>query len=170
MKQDEIDRMMRHAEKIAEPRDRSSKVPDAIDLMWALTCEAAKTGRQQPAPPRTGYPGKSAGFQPGDDISYWQKMLAYLAGEVEKAPETETRPARATPEQVTRCEVIEELFRNYTFTGIRQKVMKRKMTWMYAMGTSSRKIQKISGLSKFQVAAMKKDAMNDMLRALNLST
>ena len=65
---------------------------------------------KQGVPPRLGFPAKSALPDGLDEVTVWQMVRAYLKGEIENLPSSDTKPPRPTAQQVSRAEVILELW------------------------------------------------------------
>ena len=73
---------------------RLGDTPEAI--MWVLLRDAFRVSRFFAGTPRAGYPVKSAMPEAPDEITIWQKINAYIKGEVRSCPNTsQARSARA---------------------------------------------------------------------------
>ena len=154
----------RTVDELAEIHLSRRKEPDDIDRMWGLFVEAVETARSLPGPPRLSGPSKSAMPDSADDVSYWQKVMAYLNGETEEIPETKTSVA-ATRAQVTRHDKVMDLWHRSALRGKGDWKRLRGAVWMHAAGAKRAKITRFSGVTSMGLTRAKKQAMTDMLRA-----
>jgi len=132
-------------------------------VMWALLRDAASvSGRAYPAPPRTGWPSKSAMPDAPDDVSQWQMMMAYIQGQVEDAPSVESKPPMPSAEQVTRSEIILHIWHHHALRdrGGRHRI--KKAVYLKACGVSDRRVRAVTGFTRQAIHAAKDAAMQDM--------
>lgn len=135
----------------------------AAHVMWELLCEAAKTSQiAYSAPPRTGYPTKSIMPDATDDVTQWQLMSAYIKGELDETPQTESKPPMPSAEQVSRSEVILHLWHNHALTRLGEKSRMKKAIYLKACGVADRKIRAATGMHRQAIHTAKKEAMQDM--------
>lgn len=144
---------------------RRGKDPDQLDVVWELLREAVKTSAiAYTAPPRSGLPKKSAMPEAVDDITYWQKMTAFIRGEIDEQPEMETRPPQPSAAQVTRSEVFLEVWHRAVFNSRGDWRRMKKAVYLKANGVKDMKVRAVTGFSKQRIHAAKREAMDDMLR------
>ena len=161
------ERILKRGAELAVERARLGQDLKATDAMWALLQDAAQTSRlAHKAPPRTGYPIKSAMPETPDDISAWQLMSAYLRGEVSDMPTTVARPPQPSARQIEEAEQVLALWHLHALCrrGGRDKM--RKAVYMRAAGVPMRKIRAVTGFSRQRLHAAKVEAMTDMLAAV----
>ena len=103
---------VRDGTQMAQQNAKRGVVVDGTHIVWELLKEAATVSRiAYSSPPRTGFPMKSALPDGVDDVTVWQMVSAYLRGEVENLPSSDTKAPRPTAKQITRAEVMLELWR-----------------------------------------------------------
>ena len=101
---------MRDGTQLAEQNVKQGVVVDGSHIVWEMLREAATGSRiAYSAPPRLGFPAKSALPDGLDKVTVWQMVRAYLKGEIENLPSSDMKPPRPTAQQVSRAEVILEL-------------------------------------------------------------
>src|SRR5690554_1905181 len=100
-------RAVRAGEVLAVENARRGVAPDVTHVMWELLREAADVSQRAfPSLPRLGYPSKSSIPDGPEEATMWQRIAAYLRGEIEEMPSDETRPPRPSIEQVSRAEAV----------------------------------------------------------------
>ncbi|KAF0675085.1 hypothetical protein [Profundibacterium mesophilum] len=138
------------------------------DVMWPLFCEAVRvTARAYTAPPRTGYPGRSAMPEAADDQTFWAMITAYLRGEVEEMPAARSRSPLPSPEQVTRAEAVLDLWHYHALRDMGAWRGARKAVYHKAEGMPLRKVRAVTGMAPEQVRRAQHRGMLDMWDALN---
>ncbi len=148
---------------LAKDQVRSDVTLDETHVMWALLCEAAQVSSiAYSGPPRTGMPAKSALPEAPDDVTMWQRISAYLRGEVEDLPEIEARPPRPSAEQVTRSEIILEVWHRFCLQRFGERSKMKKAVYLKACGQPDRKVRAITGMTKQKIHSAKKAAMKEM--------
>ena len=148
---------------MAKDQIRSDVKMDESHVMWALLCEASKVAEQAyTAPPRSGFPTKAALPEAPADVTQWQLISAYLRGEVEEIPEADARPPRPTAEQVTRSEVILEVWHRFALNRFGERSKMKKAVYLKACGVPDRKVRAVTGMTKQRIHSAKKEAMQDM--------
>lgn len=134
-----------------------------LSVMWALMCEAAKVSKFMANPPRAGFPAKSAMPDAPDDVTIWHKMSAYLNGTLEEMPETEMRPPTPSAEEVTRAEMVIELWHKVALRDMGDWRRMRKAVYLKACGIPDRKVRSVTGYSRQRIHKAKNDAMREMV-------
>ncbi|WP_171232181.1 hypothetical protein [Ruegeria sp. HKCCA4812] len=148
---------------LAKGQIRSDVTMDETHVMWALLCEAAEVSKiAYSGPPRTGMPSKSALPEAPDDVTQWQRISAYLRGEVEELPEIEARAPRPSAEQVTRSEIILEVWHRFCINRFGERSKMKKAVYLKACGMPDRKVRTVTGMTKQRIHSAKKEAMQDM--------
>ena len=162
MKQATIDwqRAIRIGAEMAADYCRAGSAITDEAIMWALLCDAAKTsalaGRH---PPYQGYPGKSSMPDAPDEISMWQKISAYIRGEVEEMPEADSRPPRPSAEAISRSDAVLHVWHTHVTLG-RQK---KRAVYIRACGGKPGLARRITGLDVTAQKAAKRRAMGEMM-------
>lgn len=134
-----------------------------VDIMWALLKDAAHVSAvAYRAPPRQGFPSKSAMPDAPDEISEWAKIRAYLNGEIEEMPETETRPPQPTSMQITRAEKILTVWHHVALSRKGNKSRIKSALYLRACGVKPRQITAITGITRQQLHRAKEEAMQEM--------
>lgn len=135
-------------------------------VMWELLRQAAQVSRlTYKAPPRQGYPSKSAMPDAPDDVSEWAAMMAYVRGEVEEKPETKSRPPIPSTKEVTRSDVILHLWHSAALIG---KPKRKKAVYLLANDLKGGQISLKTGISRQQMHRDKKTAMQEMWDAMRV--
>lgn len=134
------------------------------EIMWALLCEAADVSqRTYSGPPRLGLPRKSAMPDAPDEISQWQLVSAYLRGDLEEMPVEDSQPPQPDAAQITRAEMVLEVWHRAALTGYGDWRRMRKAIYMKACGMPDRKVRALTGFSRQRRHKAKQRAMDDML-------
>ncbi|KGM50651.1 hypothetical protein [Pseudooceanicola atlanticus] len=152
---------------MAQDMVRSDVKMDESHVMWALLCEAADvSSRAFTAPPRTGFPAKSAMPDAPDDVSYWHLMMAYIKGEVEDAPSEVSAKPIPSSQQIDRATFVLDVWHGYALSRKGAKSRLKKAVYLKACGVRDRSVCAATGLSKQALHAAKKEAMRDMWEAI----
>ena len=86
---------IRDGTRAAEQNAKQGVLVDHTHIVWELLREAAFVSRAAyAAPPRSGFPAKSALPDGVDEVTVWQMVSAYLKGEIENLPSDETKAPR----------------------------------------------------------------------------
>lgn len=148
---------------MAKEMIRSDVTMTEAHVMWALLCEAAKVSHLvHPAPPRTGYPVKSAMPEAPDDVTQWQRISAYLRGEVGELPDIETRPPRPSVVQIDRADIILEVWHRFALANRGNRSKMKRAVYLKACGVPDRKVRAVTGMTRRQIHAAKETAMWEM--------
>lgn len=146
---------------------RRGATPGEPEAMWALLKEAAQVSRvAYRAPPNSGWPRKSAMPDAPDDVSHWHLIAAYLAGQLDEMPTTESRPPMPSAAQISRSEAVLYLWHCHALARKGDKSRIKKAVYLKACGVPDRKIRAVTGLSRQQIHRAKIEAMDDMLEAV----
>lgn len=131
------------------------------EIIWALLCDAHKVLRlAYSGPPRSGYPTKSSLPDTPDEVTYWHKLSAYLSNDaVDEIPEIEGRPPMPSAEDVTRAEIVIDVFHHAVTLGRDKK----RAVYLKACGKRPRSITRITGLDTTSQKAAKRRAVSQML-------
>lgn len=134
------------------------------DVWWALFREAVEVAAvAYMAPPRSYYPARSSMPESPDEISTWAKVMAYIRGQIEDLPATEARIPSPSVEQVTRAEMVLEVWHNAALRDLGDWRRLRKALYLRAGGCPPRKIRAVTGINRQRLSDAKARAMDDML-------
>jgi hypothetical protein len=154
---------------LAKDQIRSDVTMNETHVMWALLKEAASvSSTAYSAPPRTGLPIKSALPEAPDDVTQWQRISAYLRGEVEELPDIQSKPPRPSAEQVTRSEIILEIWHRFCLLRFGERSKMKKAVYLKACGQPDRKVRAVTGMTKQRIHSAKKEAMQDMWEIMRM--
>ena len=158
-----------HGVTLAGENHREYDTGEAWTAMWELLCEAARVSRAFDAPPHTGYPAKSSLPDAPEEMTPWQRQMAYLRGELDEVPVDEPQPPAPTASEVTRAEAVLELWHAHAlWRGAHPHPAKRHI-YRLAEGASIGSVMRRTGLARHQVLAMKRRAAEQMLRAAGVT-
>ena len=136
--------------------------------MWELLREAVRVSRAYEAPPRSGYPETSWPDAP-DEITPWQRQMAYLRGDLDEMPVDEPAPVTPTTVEITRAEAVLDLWhRCALWRGGYPHPCKRHI-YRLAEGAPIGAIIRASGMRRDEVLAWQKRAAEQMLRGAGVS-
>ena len=154
---------VRDGELTAKQNKRKNQVVEGRHIAWSLLCEAVTVSRiAYPAPPRTGFPVKSTLPDGVDEVTVWQMVSAYLKGELENLPSTDTKPPRPSAKQITRAEVILELWHHVALIGKGDRKRLKRAVYLRASGMRPRRVKEWTGLNHQQLWKAQTDAANDL--------
>lgn len=153
------ERAWRQGREIAGDYIRSGTTITDEQIAWALLCEAARTSRTFRAPPYQGLPTKSSWPDSPDEVTYWQKLTAYLQGEMLELPETESKPPRPSSEQITRADHVLQVWHH----GVTLGRLKKKSVYCAACGYKPGLIKRVTGLTVQEVKNAKRRALSEMV-------
>ena len=133
--------------------------------MWALLCHATQVSRLAfQAPPRTGYPVASPGaILAVDDVSDWQRVAAYLRGELDSVDSASARPAQPSAEEISAAEVVLTVFHRAALRGYGDWRRLRGAVYVHACGAPPRKIYALTGINRNSLRHARDRALRDML-------
>ena len=137
----------------------NAKIDDAA-IMWALLCEAVRTARSFPAPPRNGYPAKSAMPDAPDEVSPWQIMMAYLQGhQLDEVPDIDDRPPMPSADAISRADAVLHVFHH----GVTLGPKKKRAVYLMACGTPPRIVHAKTGYNRDDAKNAKRRALGEMV-------
>ena len=158
-------RAMLHGITLAGDNLRDYDEPEAWIAMWELLCEAARVSRAFDGPPPMGYPEKSSLPDAPEEMTPWQKQMAYLRGELDEMPEDEPTPPAPTSAEVSRAEAVLHLWHTHAlWRGAYPHPFKRQI-YRLAEGAPLGQVIRMTGMKRSEVLAMKRKASYQMLRA-----
>lgn len=157
---------LRHGEVAAVDAARADQHVGPEDVIWALFREACQVSKSYAGPPRLGYPGKSSLPEPPEEITAWQRMAAYLRGEVDEIPESDISAPRPTAAQISRADHVLAIWHGHALArkGDRKKL--RKAVYALACGLPYRAIRDRTGIARASLYRAKDQAMADMWAAI----
>lgn len=154
--------LLRAVEPAAEDMRRGQEMTER-DIWWHMLKDAAQVSRiAYSGPPRSGYPVKSAMPDAPKEFTEWQRMAAYLRGELDEMPVTESRPPQPSAAQITQAEMV---LRVWHIAALRDKgdwSRIKRAVYLKACGVPDRKIRAVTGLTKQRIHHAKCAAMEDM--------
>lgn len=164
-------RAIRHGETLAVENTRSDVKLDATHVMWELLREAARVSSlAYPAPPRAGYPVKSSMPDAPGEFTEWQRMAAYLRGEIDDAKDVQSRPARPSAEQITRAEAVLDIWHRHALRRKGDAPRIKKAVYLKACGVKDGNVRAVTGMTRQALQRAKVEAMRDMWVVVKNST
>lgn len=158
------DKTWRDGEDLARDNIKADATLREHHVAWELLKEAAKVSRlTYPAPPRTGFPSTSSLPDAPDDITQWQLLSAYLRGDIESLPSSETKPSRPTSVQIDRAELILYLWHRYSLARKGDRSRIKRAVYMKANGVRTLRIANITGLTTKQIRTAQVEASEDIV-------
>jgi hypothetical protein len=138
-----------------------------IDAVWALLCEAVAVSAQFGAPPRTGYPAKSAMPDAPDEVSYWARQIEAFTQKTTMHALYGSRPRpQFSAQQISDAHFTLWLFHKFALHGRRDRVSLLSVVHNYAGGMPARRIREATGISRWTLHRRKDQACEDMLAGL----
>lgn len=156
-------RAFRAGAELARDDRRLGDTPEAV--MWALLRDAFRVSRFFAGAPRLGYPSRSALPEVPDEITVWQRIAAYLRGEVDEFPEYDPVPVRPTAEECTRADHVLQLFHSVTIAW-GENSRRRRCVAALAMGMRKRTVTSRYGLTRRQIDLARDAALRGMVAKL----
>lgn len=154
----------RDGEDLARDNIKSDATLRNHHVAWELLKEAAKVSRlTYRAPPRTGFPGKSSLPDAPDDVTQWQLLSAYLRGEIESLPSSQTRPSRPTSVQIDRAELVLYLWHHHALRRKGDRSRIKRAVYMKANGVRTMRIASVTGLTTKQIRTAQVEASEDIV-------
>jgi len=154
---------LRDGTQAAEQSQRKGVVIDGSHIAWELLREAVGVLRiAYASPPRTGLPAKSSLPDGVDEVTVWQMVSAYLKGDIENLPSAETKAPRPSAQQVTRAEVILELWHHVALSEKGDRKRLKRAVYLKASGMRPRAVRDRTGLNYQQLWKAQKDACSDV--------
>ncbi|MBQ59112.1 MAG: hypothetical protein CMA66_01025 [Euryarchaeota archaeon] len=155
---------LRDGEQLALDNKKADAVLRDHHIAWELLKEAAKVSRlTYPAPPRTGFPSTSSLPDAPDDVTQWQLMSAYLRGDIESLPSSETKASRPSSEQIDRSELILYLWHHYALIRKGDRSRIKRAVYLKANGVKTQRIGAITGLTTKQILSAQTEAGQDII-------
>ena len=162
---------LRDAEDLAKDNKKADAALRDHHLGFELLREAAHVSRiAYPAPPRSGWPTTSSLPDAPDDVTQWQLMSAYLKGDLESLPSSETKPSRPSAEQIDRAELVLHLWHNYALVRKGDRSRIKKAVYLKACGLNTQKIASITGLTVRQIRSAQVEAAQDIVGQIDKYT
>jgi len=125
---------------------------DGTHIAWELLRDAVSGSRiAYTAPPRSGFPQKSALPDGVDEVTAWQLVSEYLKGDIENLPSCETKAPRPTAQQITRAEVILELWHHVALMEKGDRDRLKRAIYLKASGMRPRAVRDRTGLNYQQL-------------------
>ena len=149
---------------MAAENNRLYHEPEAWQAMWELLCDAARVSKASEGPPRSDYPETTWPDAP-DEITPWQRQMAYLRGDLDEVPEDEPLPPTPTAAEVTRADAVLDLWHRYALWRGSYPHPCKRYIYRMAEGAPLGEVSRISGLPRHEVIAMRRRAAMEMLRA-----
>lgn len=147
----------------AHEKVRKGSRVDGTHIAWELLRDAVSVSRiAYTAPPRSGFPQKSALPDGVDEVTAWQLVSAYLKGEIENLPSCETKAPRPTAQQITRAEAILELWHHVALMEKGDRDRLKKAIYLKASGMRPRAVRDRTGLNYQQLWNAQKQACSDI--------
>ena len=138
-------------------------VVDGTHILWELLKEAATVSRiAYSSLPRLGLPAKSALPDGVDEVTVWQMISAYLRGEVENLPSSDTKAPRPVAKQITRAEVMLELWHKLAVNDKGDRKRLKRAVYLKASDMRPRLVRTKTGLNYQQLWKAQKDACSDL--------
>jgi len=100
-----------------------------------------------------------------DEITVWQKINAYIKGEVQELPEYEPSPIRPSAEECTRADHVLRLFHAVTSEWGTNSARRRSVAAL-AMGLRRDAVIRRYGLTRRQIDVARERALREMVRKI----
>jgi len=158
---------LRDGEELTKKNIRADKAVTMPRIAWELLREAAFVSRvSYAAPPRSGFPGRSAMPESVDEVTHWALISAFLRGELDTLPEDSSKAPRPSSLQIDRAEVILDLWHQVALVHMGDKKRLRRAVYEMALGLKSQKICSTHGLNYKRLSAAKVTASEDMAQII----
>jgi hypothetical protein len=158
---------LRDGKELARKNIRSDKPVTMPRIAWELLREAAFVSRvSYAAPPRSGFPGRSAMPESVDEVTHWQLISAFLRGELDTMPEDNSKAPRPSSVQIDRADVILDLWHQVALVHVGDKKRLRRAVYEMALGVKSQRICSAHGLNYKRLSAAKVTASEDMAQMI----
>lgn len=143
--------------------------PEPWTAGWELLVEAARISRSFEAPPRSGYPERGSWPETPDEVTPWQRQMAYLRGEVDEVEQDDPPPPAPTAAEVTRAEAVLDLFHRHALMRGQYPHPCKRHIYRLANGAPLGVVMRLSGMKRHEVLAMRRRAAEEILRAAGVS-
>lgn len=114
------------------------------------------------SPPRTGLPMKSALPDGVVEVTVWQMISVFLRDELENLPSSDTKVPRPTAKQITRAEVMLELWHNVAPNDKGDRKRLKCPVYLKAFGMRPRVVWTKTGLNYQQLWKAQKDVCSEL--------
>lgn len=159
---------LRDGEELARKNIRSDKPVTMPRIAWELLREAAFVSRvSYAAPPRSGFPSRSAMPESVDEVTHWALISAFLRGELDTLPEDSSKAPRPSSVQIDRADVILDLWHQVALVHLGDKKRLRRAVYEMALGLKSQKICAAHGINYKRLSAAKVTASEDMAQMID---
>ena len=149
----------RHGKSIAGDYARSGTAINDEAIIWALLCEAATVSKSYRLPPRQGYPTQSSWPDASDEVTMWQKISAYIKGELEELPEVDSRPPTPSAADISRADAVLTIWHHAVTLGR----VRKQAVYLRACGAKTGKVTRVSGVTVTDLKNDKRRAVSEML-------
>jgi hypothetical protein len=130
---------------------------------FALLRTAATTSRlSYSAPPRPGWPSKSALPDSVDDVTQWQLISAYLKGELASLPDIENRMPRPSSDAIDQCDLVLHVWHHYALPHKGDRSRIKRAVYLRANGAKPNKIAAVTGINVRQLRSAAHEAGQDI--------
>ena len=162
------ERLLRLGKQLAATYCHGNARLDEAAQVWALLCHATRVSAAAFAPPpRTGYPVASPGAMlTADDVSDWQKMAAYLRGELDAMERIAARPPAPSAEEIDAADLVLGVFHAVALRDFGDWRRMRGAVYAQACRVPPRKIMALTGLSRDRLRHARERAVGDMVRVI----
>lgn len=159
---------LKDGEELARKNIRSDKPVTMPRIAWELLREAAFVSRvSYAAPPRSGFPSRSAMPESVDEVTHWALISAFLRGELDTLPEDSSKAPRPSSVQIDRADVILDLWHQVALVHLGDKKRLRRAVYEMALGLKSQKICAAHGINYKRLSAAKVTASEDMAQMID---
>ena len=156
---------LRDGETLALDNKKADAVLKDHHIAWELLKEAAKVSRlTYSAPPRTGFPSTSSLPDAPDDVTQWQLMSAYLRGDIESLPSSQTKDSRPSSEQIDRSELILYFWHHHALIRKGDRSRIKRAVYLKANGVKTQRIGAVTGLTTKQILSAQTEAAEDIIQ------
>jgi len=156
-------RALKAGEELAREDRRIGNTPEGA--MWALLRDAFRVSRFYSGPPRSYYPQKSSMPDAPDEVTHFQKVAAWLRGELEDEPEWEPSPVWPSAEECTRAQHVLDLFHAVTSAWGTNSTRRRSVAAL-AMGLRRDAVMHRYGLTRREIELARTRATSEMAKSV----
>ena len=153
----------------AEDRDFADEDPASWQAVWCLLKEAAQVSRSFDGPPRSDYPEKAIWPDAPDEVTHYQRMAAYLRGEVDEAPSDEPLPPIPSAAEVTRADMVLDAWHRWALRRGGHPHPHKRHIYRLASGATLGTVCRLCGEKLGYVLQMRRDASVQMLRGIGVN-
>jgi hypothetical protein len=162
-------RTLMHGVDLAGENFRDYETAEAWQAMWELLREAARVSRAFEPPPHSYYPAKASWPDAPEEMTPWQKQMAYLRGELDEMPADEPLPIAPTAAEVTRAEAVLRLWHVHALRRGDYPHPAKRHIYRLAEGATLGTVMRATGMPRHVVLGMKRQASEQMLRAVGVT-